>query len=40
MEMGTLIDQQEETVNNIERTAKDVEADTDQAYVFVLVVFT
>jgi len=32
--MGTLVDQQEETINNVESTAKDVEADTDKAYAF------
>jgi t-SNARE complex subunit (syntaxin) len=35
--MGTLVEQQEETVENIETTAKDVEADTDKAYAFVFV---
>jgi hypothetical protein len=35
--MGTLVDQQEETISDIENTAKVVEADTDKAYAFVFV---
>jgi hypothetical protein len=34
MEMGTLVEQQEETIDNIESTAKDVEADAGKAYAF------
>lgn len=31
MEMGTLVDQQEETINIVETTAQGVEADTEKA---------
>lgn len=38
--MGTLVDQQEETINDVESTAKDVEADAGKAYAFVFVTLT
>ena len=40
MKMGTLVDQQEETIDNVESTAKDVEGDAGKAYAFVLIVLT
>jgi hypothetical protein len=37
MEMGTVVEQQQETIDDVENTAKDVESDTDKACAFVLV---
>lgn len=40
MKMGTFVDQQEETIDNIESTAKDVEADASKACAFVFITLT
>jgi hypothetical protein len=40
MKMGTLVDQQEETIDHVESTAKDVEADAGKAYAFAFIALT